>query len=218
MTGSVSVNGRTLWKASPATKVVYHKFATRRLQCCAGKRGRNSKKYAAPLPAPTGTSLRPAVFRGVEEDHRFEQFFYDDATIERLFKLVKKFEHPLLMCNPTLAVKAEEAGMDYLLLDRDLRFKFLKVRKMAFHLIVWFMYCSWLFRSCFAYAHTEKAEGSQQTLPTQQTQPSCGWENIPQLPNSIVLQGEVKRTSRVLQLCVTMCFEFCRDSEDVSSI
>ena len=61
--------------------------------------------------------------QGIEEDHRFEQFFYDDATTERIFRFVKLYERPLLLCNPSLAAKAEEAGMEYLLLDRDPRWK-----------------------------------------------------------------------------------------------
>lgn len=36
---------------------------------------------------------------------------------------MKLYKRPLLLCNPSLAVKAEEAGMEYLLLDRDPRWK-----------------------------------------------------------------------------------------------
>ena len=50
-------------------------------------------------------------------------FFYDDATQDRIMRLVKNHARPLFLCNPSLAVRAEAAGMDYLLLDRDPRWK-----------------------------------------------------------------------------------------------
>lgn len=59
--------------------------------------------------------------QGVEEDHRFEQFFYDEATTDRIMRFAARYERPLFLCNPSLAARAEKAGMDYLLLDRDPR-------------------------------------------------------------------------------------------------
>ena len=97
---------------------------------CQAKRG---KKWSPQKAEPSGTGLEAATFRGIEEDHRFEQFFYDDATTDRIFRLVKSFERPLLLCNPTLAVLAEEANMDYLLLDKDTRFKKLLGKVSAHH-------------------------------------------------------------------------------------
>lgn len=72
------------------------------------------------------TDLPTARVAGIEEDHRFEQFYYNDLTQRKLFRVVQRFEHPLLLCNPSLAILADTAGMDYLLLDRDRRFSFLK--------------------------------------------------------------------------------------------
>lgn len=89
------------------------------------KQKRMAKQKSASSVPGLATDKTPGTIAGVEEDHRFEQFFYDDATSQRLFKLVQRFERPLLLCNPTLAVLAEKAGLDYLLLDRDRRFKFL---------------------------------------------------------------------------------------------
>lgn len=36
-------------------------------------------------------------------------------------RFASKYERPLFLCNPSLAARAEKAGMDYLLLDRDPR-------------------------------------------------------------------------------------------------
>jgi hypothetical protein len=74
----------------------------------------------------SATDRPVASFAGVPEDHAHEQFFYDDASNSRLFKIVDSFELPVLLCNPSLAVLAEEAKRPYRLLDRDRRFKFLK--------------------------------------------------------------------------------------------
>ena len=73
----------------------------------------------------TATQRPPATLAGVIEDHRFEQFFYDDATSHQLYQLVDVYERPLLLCNPTLAVLAEKKGKPFKLLDRDTRFDFL---------------------------------------------------------------------------------------------
>ena len=73
----------------------------------------------------TATDNPPASLAGVEEDHRFEQFFYDDMTANQIYQLVDTYERPLLLCNPTLAVIAEKKSKEYKLLDRDTRFNFL---------------------------------------------------------------------------------------------
>lgn len=78
-------------------------------------------------PLGRATNIPAADLAGVSEDHRFEQFFYDESSTRRLLKVATSFERPLLVCNPSLAVAAEERGdVDYLLLDRDERFDFLK--------------------------------------------------------------------------------------------
>jgi 16S rRNA G966 N2-methylase RsmD len=73
----------------------------------------------------TATINKPAQLAGIIEDHRYEQFFYDEATAKQLYQLVKLYDRPLLMCNPTLAVLAEGDDQEYRLLDRDTRFNFL---------------------------------------------------------------------------------------------
>ena len=92
-----------------------------------GKRGASSSssKRGGGKGRPDGvaTDLRPSSVAGVVEDHAHEQFFYDDATQDRIMRLVKNHARPLFLCNPSLAVRAEAAGMDYLLLDRDPRWK-----------------------------------------------------------------------------------------------
>ena len=72
----------------------------------------------------------------LEEDHRHEQFFYDDATSARMLGLVSSYERPLLVCNPSLAAKLDAAGSgrEYLLLDRDERFARLGSRYRRFDL------------------------------------------------------------------------------------
>lgn len=79
----------------------------------------------APNASSAATNRPPATLAGVVEDHRYEQFFYDDATARQLYQIVDAYERPLLLCNPTLAVLAEEEGREYRLLDRDTRFDFL---------------------------------------------------------------------------------------------
>lgn len=73
----------------------------------------------------TAAQRPPATLAGIVEDHRYEQFFYDDATAQQLYQIVDLYEQPLLLCNPTLAVMAEKKGKPYKLLDRDTRFNFL---------------------------------------------------------------------------------------------
>ena len=85
-----------------------------------------------PPPAQPATALTPAVLAGIDEDHAYEQYFFDDATRKRLLALVSQFSRPLLLCTPSLAVAIEDAAAadgspppPYLLLDRDERFSFL---------------------------------------------------------------------------------------------
>ena len=53
-----------------------------------------------PPPAQMATNLVPAVLAGVEEDHSFEQYFFDATTRETLLSLLRRFERPLLVCAP----------------------------------------------------------------------------------------------------------------------
>ena len=82
--------------------------------------------------AGRATDLIPAAVTlgaaQIEEDHRHEQFFYDEPTSRRMLSLVGGYETPLLVCNPSLAARRDAAGGDYLLLDRDERFASLKFR------------------------------------------------------------------------------------------
>ncbi|EGB02617.1 hypothetical protein AURANDRAFT_68716 [Aureococcus anophagefferens] len=82
--------------------------------------------------AGRATDLIPAAVTlgatQIEEDHRHEQFFYDEPTSRRMLALVDGYETPLLVCNPSLAARRDAAGGDYLLLDRDERFASLKFR------------------------------------------------------------------------------------------
>ena len=73
----------------------------------------------------SATQRKPAMLAGISEDHRYEQFFYDEGTTQQLYQLVDMYERPLLLCNPSLAVMAERYSKPYLLLDRDTRFDFL---------------------------------------------------------------------------------------------
>jgi hypothetical protein len=87
----------------------------------------------APSPAAAGNTAsaasqrcdKPAASRGIEEDHAYEQYFFDETTRETLCGLIARFERPLLLCVPSLAVLAEESGQPYLLLEKDERFSFL---------------------------------------------------------------------------------------------
>jgi EEF1A lysine methyltransferase 1 len=78
-----------------------------------------------PPPPMPATTLQPAVLAGVVENHAFEQFYFDESCRALLLELLEGYERPLLLCCPSMAVAAEEAGKPYLLLDRDERFSFL---------------------------------------------------------------------------------------------
>lgn len=55
------------------------------------------------------------------EDHRHEQFFFDDRTTERLTRLAQRHAHPLLLCLPSVAARLDALQHPYTLLDRDPR-------------------------------------------------------------------------------------------------
>ena len=55
--------------------------------------------------------LEPATLAGVVEDHAYEQFFFDASTRASLLTLLAEYDRPLLVCTPSLAVAAEEAGV-----------------------------------------------------------------------------------------------------------
>ena len=76
-------------------------------------------------PSGPATDLEPATLAGVVEDHRLEQFYWDEPTRARLLKRLGEYRAPLLVGTPSLAVDAENAGLPYLLLDVDERFAFL---------------------------------------------------------------------------------------------
>ncbi len=73
----------------------------------------------------SATQNPKATLAGIEEDHRFEQFFYSDTAANQIYQVVDLYDRPLLLCNPTLAVMAEKKSKEYKLLDRDTRFNFL---------------------------------------------------------------------------------------------
>lgn len=70
-----------------------------------------------------------ASVAGVTEEHNFEQFFYSEKSTMSIYQIAKSYSFPLFLCNPSLAVLAEEAKVPYLLLDRDRRFQFLSKYK-----------------------------------------------------------------------------------------
>lgn len=78
-----------------------------------------------PESSTSATQRPPATLAGITEDHRYEQFFYDDDTSQQLYQVMDLYDMPLLLCNPTLAVIAEKKNRPYKLLDRDTRFNFL---------------------------------------------------------------------------------------------
>ena len=100
--------------------------------------------------SPTSEAAnRPmANLAGVSEEHNYEQFFYSENSTKKIYQLVKSYSTPLLLCNPSLAVMADEDGIDYLLLDRDKRFKFLK-RFKEFSLTEPFLITSFAYDSIF---------------------------------------------------------------------
>ncbi|KAH8061206.1 helicase [Aureococcus anophagefferens] len=80
--------------------------------------------------AGRATDLIPAAVTlgatQIEEDHRHEQFFYDEPTSRRM--LARRRLRDAARVQPVARRAARRAGGDYLLLDRDERFASLKFR------------------------------------------------------------------------------------------
>lgn len=77
------------------------------------KKAKKTRKTSS-RPLPELASLR--------EDHRFEQFFFDAATTQRLTRLAGTVRDPLLVCLPSIALSLARSGRPARLLDRDKRF------------------------------------------------------------------------------------------------
>ncbi len=56
------------------------------------------------------------------ERHENEQYFFDEATLERLATFVRGFESPCLICAPLLGRRVAESGHPVRVLDIDERF------------------------------------------------------------------------------------------------
>jgi 16S rRNA G966 N2-methylase RsmD len=67
--------------------------------------------------------VSPEELARLQEDTRHEQFFFDAPTVRRLVGRAASFDHPLLVCMPSLAVHLHAAGRPVTLLDRDRRFR-----------------------------------------------------------------------------------------------
>lgn len=95
------------------------------------KKSRNSDNMSTVEVHETSSAAnRPmATLSGVRENHSYEQFFYNEQSTQKIYQLVTRYSKPLLLCNPSLAVLADDDGIEYLLLDRDKRFDFLKSYK-----------------------------------------------------------------------------------------
>ena len=57
-----------------------------------------------------------------EERHDREQYFFDEATAQRLVAFLSRWEHPCCVCAPTIGERLAEAGHDVTILDVDERF------------------------------------------------------------------------------------------------
>lgn len=91
------------------------------------RRQRRAHLQPAGTPPPPAfqpaTQLQPATLAGITEDHAYEQYYFDEPTRSALLRLLARYRAPLLLCTPSLALAAEEAGVGpYVLLDRDERF------------------------------------------------------------------------------------------------
>ena len=100
----------------------------------AGTSRRHRRAHLQPAPASAASRLAPhqpptthakALVAGVEEDHRIEQWWWDDATVARLLHRMSAYDSPLLLGTPSLAVAAHAAKLPHTLLDLDERFAFL---------------------------------------------------------------------------------------------
>lgn len=72
------------------------------------------------------TDIEPASLEAghvaITEDHRFEQYFFDAASADRITRLMLRFQKPLLLGVPSVALALQGLGRDFLLVDRDERF------------------------------------------------------------------------------------------------
>ncbi len=59
----------------------------------------------------------------MHENHRNEQYFFDQSTVEKLAGFVSTFESPCCLCAPSLGKKLAELGVDVAVLDIDERFQ-----------------------------------------------------------------------------------------------
>lgn len=57
------------------------------------------------------------------EDHRHEQFFFDEATARTLTEEARRYRNPLLIGMPSLAERLATDSHPYVLLDQDTRLK-----------------------------------------------------------------------------------------------
>mmetsp|Transcript_21972 Transcript_21972/g.70776 ORF Transcript_21972/g.70776 Transcript_21972/m.70776 type:complete len:259 (-) Transcript_21972:884-1660(-) len=116
----------------------------RALPPCEGKRRKVDREEAyrkkkameaqlAKRRAGRATDLAPSALvvgeSVIVEDHRHEQFFFDDDTLKSLDALAQRYDRPLIACAPALAAAIDRRGGDYLLLDRDDRFQELRFRE-----------------------------------------------------------------------------------------
>eukprot|EP00554_Chaetoceros_debilis_P016348 CAMPEP_0194116160 /NCGR_PEP_ID=MMETSP0150-20130528/25914_1 /TAXON_ID=122233 /ORGANISM="Chaetoceros debilis, Strain MM31A-1" /LENGTH=214 /DNA_ID=CAMNT_0038806817 /DNA_START=206 /DNA_END=846 /DNA_ORIENTATION=+ len=91
------------------------------------KRSHSDNMTAVQVHKTSSAINRPmATLSAVQENHSHEQFFYNNQSTKKIYQLVIRYSKPLLLCNPSLAVLANDDGIEYLLLDRDKRFGFLK--------------------------------------------------------------------------------------------
>jgi hypothetical protein len=62
----------------------------------------------------------------MEERHNREQYFFDQGTADAVANLLERFEHPCLLCAPSVGVELEERGVEVSTLDIDKRFTALR--------------------------------------------------------------------------------------------
>lgn len=58
----------------------------------------------------------------MHEDHKLEQYFFDEPTLARLTEFVSGYKRPVLLCAPMLGRYMEERGHPVQVLDVDRRF------------------------------------------------------------------------------------------------
>jgi hypothetical protein len=62
----------------------------------------------------------------MHENHKKEQYFFNDETIQKLADFASQFENPCCLCTPTVGVELEKRGIQVTTLDTDERFSNLK--------------------------------------------------------------------------------------------